>query len=98
MSAGGNGVTSPNGLFQPTPVRESPGGVAWPLREQGSGKAEGKMDVDISPTKEGTKENAGVSGDAEAPISEQEEQRMKRKIISPTEGWDERTKRGNWGM
>lgn len=27
---------------------------------------------------------------------EQEEERKKRKVISPTEGWDDRMKRGNW--
>lgn len=91
MSAGGiNGLTSPNTLFQPTPVREA-SGYAWLARDIGAdtavkNEAPGRMDVDA-------KVEAGEGRQSE----EAEEQRMKRKIISPTEGTDERMKRGHWG-
>lgn len=87
MSAGGmNGLGSPSGLFQPTPVREN-SGVKWP-----STKGEERMDVDAEVKQEGPV----AGGTDEAAAALEHEARMKRKVISPTEGSDERTKRGNW--
>lgn len=91
MSAGGmNGFTSPNTLFQPTPVRET-SGYAWLARDAGAEAAvknevPGRMEVDA-------KAEVGSEGRRS---EEAEEQRMKRKIISPTEGTDDRMKRGHW--
>lgn len=80
MSAGGgNGVSSPGGMFQPTPVRE--GSASWE-----------RMDAEAAAASANAA--SGVSRPVDGDAIDELERKMKRKVISPTEGSEERGKRG----